>query len=383
MLETFFYQSLLKGNHTNIEGISDKFKINSKYALIYFKLHYKNTFTEKIDAYKENMPVLLKELIKLYISTYFENSYTFPVEDDQIISIVNVEKQISDISGIINEICDKLKYEEEYVYFTIAFSKVSTDTSQINVIYNKLFNIAKYRKLIDSTQVLSEDIIKTYGNTFYFSDEQKNRVISLLTKGLRDQCIECIVVILDHNFKKGVSSFYIQHLCEEIVNCCIDVLVKVFCYIPEEIDVNSVKSKLGDCMSISCFKDLTASFITKVTDYINSHKQGNDYIIDFILNYVTTHYYEDIYLDLLSEKLNITNNYISTYFKNKMGINLVEYINNFRINKSVELMQNARLSVNDISRKTGFSNVNTYIRIFKKYYGESPAQYRRKILISS
>ena len=97
--------------------------------------------------------------------------------------------------------------------------------------------------------------------------------------------------------------------------------------------------------------------------------------------YVKKNYTEDIYLDLLAEKLNITKTYLSAYFKNKTGVNLSDYINNYRIKIAIELLESTPMKVQEIGAKVGFQNINTFIRLFKKYTGNAPGEYRKKNVV--
>lgn len=122
------------------------------------------------------------------------------------------------------------------------------------------------------------------------------------------------------------------------------------------------------------------NFIISVTNHINNHKKEGDYIIDYITGYIEKHYSEEIYLDLLAEKLGITNNYISTYFHEKVGTNFNYYLNNFRIKKSIELLSIPSSLIKDISKEVGYANVNTFTRTFKKHMGKTPEEYRKDLI---
>lgn len=65
-----------------------------------------------------------------------------------------------------------------------------------------------------------------------------------------------------------------------------------------------------------------------------------------------------------------------------MNIGMLEYINKQRINLASELLLKTNYSVNTISDKVGYLNVNSFIRVFKKIMGTTPSKYRsvKKIL---
>ena len=63
-------------------------------------------------------------------------------------------------------------------------------------------------------------------------------------------------------------------------------------------------------------------------------------------------------------------------FKQKMNIGLLEYINNIRVEKSIEFLKDKNLKINDIANMVGYSVPRTFLNIFKKVTGLTPSQYR-------
>ena len=63
-------------------------------------------------------------------------------------------------------------------------------------------------------------------------------------------------------------------------------------------------------------------------------------------------------------------------FKQKMNIGLLEYINNIRVEKSIEFLKDKSLKINDIANMVGYSVPRTFLNIFKKVTGLTPSQYR-------
>lgn len=146
------------------------------------------------------------------------------------------------------------------------------------------------------------------------------------------------------------------------------------------MDTKQIFQHIKNVSSIDEYKSIIIDFVSRVIEYINNNKKKDDYIISTIIGYIQEHYYDDINVELLADKLNLTSNYVSAYFKDKVGINLSEYINKIRISKSIDLLETTSYKVKDISQKVGFSNVNTFIRVFKKHIGSTPFEYKKKLL---
>ena len=71
-----------------------------------------------------------------------------------------------------------------------------------------------------------------------------------------------------------------------------------------------------------------------------AQKRGND-IINNAVDYINEHYAdEDISLDSVAEEINISANYLSAVFSNKVGLSFVEYITKKRMAKAKILLRN-------------------------------------------
>lgn len=94
-----------------------------------------------------------------------------------------------------------------------------------------------------------------------------------------------------------------------------------------------------------------------------------------MINYIYENFSRDISLDEISEYFNMTPAYFSTTFKYYTGYKYKDYLNSYRVKIAKDLIKNCNLKIHEISEKVGCNNVNTFIRIFKKYEGMTPGQY--------
>ena len=64
-------------------------------------------------------------------------------------------------------------------------------------------------------------------------------------------------------------------------------------------------------------------------------------------------------------------------FKAEFGITPVEYINQYRITRSIVLLMNSNITVEDVSEQVGFESASYFRRVFKKTTGCSPRDFRK------
>ena len=81
-------------------------------------------------------------------------------------------------------------------------------------------------------------------------------------------------------------------------------------------------------------------------------------------------------LSVITEELGLSAHYFGRKFKNNFGISFNQYLTNYRLNHSVELLINTNYSNKQITELCGFSSDIYFISVFKKKYGKSPKQYK-------
>lgn len=106
---------------------------------------------------------------------------------------------------------------------------------------------------------------------------------------------------------------------------------------------------------------------------LNSHYSN----VYSIINYVHSHFQEDLSLDFLEKKFYINKFYLCTLFKEVTGFSPNQYIINCRISKAKELLM-SDINVETVCSLTGFNNLSHFSRTFKKLTGDSPKQYQLK-----
>jgi two-component system response regulator YesN len=97
-----------------------------------------------------------------------------------------------------------------------------------------------------------------------------------------------------------------------------------------------------------------------------------------VLHYVEHHYNEDLSLDSVASKINLSSGYLSNYIKQKTGVTFSEHIMEVRIRKAKEMLRDSSLPIGVIAEKIGYYSATSFNRWFKKATGLSPGEYRRQ-----
>ncbi len=95
------------------------------------------------------------------------------------------------------------------------------------------------------------------------------------------------------------------------------------------------------------------------------------------LNYIDTHYSEQITLEDLSHVLNLNPSYFCRLFKKATNSTFIEYLNFVRICKSEKRLSASKESIADISLDLGFASVSYFNKVFKNIKGCTPTEYKK------
>lgn len=105
--------------------------------------------------------------------------------------------------------------------------------------------------------------------------------------------------------------------------------------------------------------------------------ESNQSRMHFVLQYIHEHLTEKIAVDALSRKAYLSRNVFFKWFKEQFGITPLDYINRERVKLAKQLLQQQNAALKAVSDQCGFSDVNYFIRVFRKTEGITPHHYRQ------
>ena len=76
--------------------------------------------------------------------------------------------------------------------------------------------------------------------------------------------------------------------------------------------------------------------------------------------------------------IGFSRSYLSMAFKRSKGVSLQEYLLKVRMQKARELLHTTNMQIQEIGAKVGYEDQLNFSRIFRKYEGVSPSEFRRK-----
>ncbi|MBQ8087499.1 MAG: helix-turn-helix transcriptional regulator [Clostridia bacterium] len=96
------------------------------------------------------------------------------------------------------------------------------------------------------------------------------------------------------------------------------------------------------------------------------------------LQFISRNYAQDMRIGELASVCAMSESYFRKVFERIMGIPPMEYLNRYRVNRSVYLLYTTNETVLSIAGLCGFASIATYNRNFMRYVGLSPGEWRKR-----
>lgn len=201
---------------------------------------------------------------------------------------------------------------------------------------------------------------------------------------------DCMIVFPNrvHNFKKGVGDIAdVIIVSPEALPEYKNIFAKKLPVCPCVNNVSSIVGSMFDA-AYKCegkfAESIKRGYCTAILGILFEQMEfikigsGENKSIQNILEYCAENYKTDISVSDVSEKLNLSESYISHLFSEKLCIGFRQYINSLRINEAMRLIDEGVLSTTEIAYETGFGTTRTFNRAFSAHAGCSPSEYKKR-----
>lgn len=131
---------------------------------------------------------------------------------------------------------------------------------------------------------------------------------------------------------------------------------------------------------LSCLFDLLSKLVGNYKNRIYN-EQSVDILMKKtkrfadIFQYIELNYAQNITLSELANRAHMSEGYFCRMFKQSTGRTPMDYINHFRIEQSIILLNQGICNITEAGMTVGFDDINYFSRVFKKYMKQSPEHY--------
>ena len=94
------------------------------------------------------------------------------------------------------------------------------------------------------------------------------------------------------------------------------------------------------------------------------------------LDYIHTHYQQEISMQDAARALNYSEPYFCRMFKAQFGRSFTACLSAYRIERAQELLAQPTVSIKDVGRRVGYPDANYFAKVFRRLTGQTPSEYR-------
>ncbi len=385
LMDRFFYR-LIKGYTVDNNEIKkslldmDKNGIGSYCVPIAIEVYYLRWYDLNVTQKEKNLFALK---LKVDLNALFEQKgILVEVGDKQYCGILFMnEYNEKIILNILNLILKNIRSNyHQYLDFTFAVSDKRIALQELNGEYNELRTLINNRIFGDKYQLLvkNKNDIGISENE-YIPVVDARQLENALISGDYKYCFKWLNNYIEKSLENQCRQKYVKIFLVDILNTVFRVIENQGCS-PNDVFENYylLYEQIKQCNTEEEIKEyFNTIFMNTIAFIEDNQKEHEDQSIKNIIKYIENHYNEQLSLNQLAETINMTPSYFSKYFKNKVGENFIDYLNQIRINNAKSLLVKGKMKIKDIAQEVGFISSNTFNVTFKKYEGTTPGIYRK------
>jgi two-component system response regulator YesN len=345
---------------------------------IYFE--FKDRFYK--DIQDVDRIVILNKLARLIAGLLKEHVPNYVFEYSRHLYVCVLNAQDDDPLNRLNQALDNLlktfQYDALFCIIHVGVGQAYNELGAIHKSYNEAMTALQNRDPQFDFQVIYSQSLEIE-HRFYYAFVDENKILNNLRKGDLDAAEEAIRDVLRQNEMRNVSHQNIHLLLTELYHTTLRYGTE------REKGYNGLVTEeehliLSGITQPPVDADMKLELIIRLCRQLSHRTVDPDShtgaMVKAIILYIENNYSKDMYLETISQEIGVSPKYVSRMFKEKTGMNLTDYISLFRVEKAKELLLQTKDSINDIAQQVGIYSRATFQRLFKKYEGVSPNEFR-------
>ncbi len=290
-------------------------------------------------------------------------------------------------SRLLAEDFCELKYEvvqnHPEITVSIGLSREGTSFSQLNEKYSESQKAVVLARFLDGSLVVSCDDImpiddscdmsKLYTLKEFFEASLSERNADMVQSSL-SQINKILETIYNSKSAKYIKQFYKNQLLNinKIRNALLDINPVDECNHILEQNINVM---VDTCDANATLNDTLLLSVKNILDISKIDSQNISKHIKKAIHFINENYCENITLADVAAHIYLSSVHTSRLFKKETGKNVIDYINEKRIDEAKRLMDKTEHKIYEISQMVGFQNTHYFSTVFKKLTQMSPREY--------
>lgn len=224
---------------------------------------------------------------------------------------------------------------------------------------------------------LTKEICAAYSwEAFEYPEELESKIKASIYNQNAEQTKKQIQIFKEYMEKRRYEPKKIKAAYSKMIQHMLIALENSEKHIYEQIEPMGYSNKLRACFTRKEMNRLLDELCEMIDSYTGQKEDISNYAIKRAISYIRIHYKENIMLEELANKLDITPEYLSTLFNREVGVNFSSFLKEFRISHAKRLLKSTDKKVYEIAEEVGYPDSKYFNRVFKEKVGVSPREFR-------
>lgn len=261
---------------------------------------------------------------------------------------------------------------------TVAVSRVFSEMNEIKARYDSCKEACQYGFYCGCGDVIDEDAVKMSDDITCL--EQKNAIAEIkqfIESNDQKAALEYFEKIIRNAEEAKVKPEVLKNTVSIIINDLFGLMIHYG--IKDIMDLNQYKASLIQAETVEQFQNRLSSLLEILCVRLQQLKYGvYKKPIDQVIKFIDKHINQKISLNEIAKEVGMSEGYLCKTFKNETGKPLVQYVNDLKMNRAAELLKDPQIMVKEVSSAVGMDDQFYFNKMFKKYIGVSPSEYKKK-----
>lgn len=386
LVQAAFLQKLIKGEfatQNEMQVFSENAGVNigfKKMVVVAFRIFIHNDKTNiDRDTLKELSiaHIVTKDILKKYMKgqVYFHDiDHLTSVCIIGVDTLFHIEQQLQNILELSTiEIIQEHKIKP---YFGIGSE--CANLLELWRSYEGSKAALNYAIRNETVNIMWHHNIKEQKVKYYYPLDFEKRLINYTKEGDYKNIDNLLEILYVENFQKR---FLQSHTIDKLYNEIISTVIKLTQPHTDSNLIEKLSSFVGKTNQREAnefFKEVREIYSEISTQFNQDKTSRHLKMIHGIKEYINRIYTDSaLGLSMVASEFNISEGYLSFFFKEQTGINFTDYVEKLRIDKACELLLDNSLTIKEISGLVGYNSVQSFRRAFKRIQGVSPSEMRK------
>ena len=259
-------------------------------------------------------------------------------------------------------------------------SSLSTGDKKIKELYEEAKYNVKLRFIFGKGTVITPEIANKITpkkiDSIFGKEEKFIRTLIEADKEKAQYELEALLKLIRNSDPGRLDKIYASYM--EIIYIIIK-FINEKCY--DTVDVFGQNLDFYDIIAKFETQEEINEWIKDITDIVVTYlKEKRDVKVNRAIlrvqEFIRNNYHNDLTLKMASDFVGLSESHLSNIFTKKTGQTFTDYLTSVRLEKAKELLETTNLKVYEVGVSVGYANVEHFSRVFKKFTGLSPNNYK-------